>query len=109
MSKLDGNGIFEGSRFILPEHREALLEQQHERKRQQRPVIDEQEWEQIGSQLQQAMLDSATVTLDMYDPFEVCQLTGEVIDIDILNRRVRMLLDGEKQWKNIEDIMGVRS
>lgn len=35
MSKLNGNGIFEGSRFILPEHREALLEQ-----RRQRPTLD---------------------------------------------------------------------
>ncbi|EJW14693.1 YolD-like family protein [Paenibacillus alvei] len=109
MSKLNGNGIFEGSRFILPEHREAYLEQQHERARRQRPMIDEQEWEQIGTRLQQAMQDRETVTLEMYDPFEVCQLTGEVIDIDILNRRVRLLLDGEKQWVKIEDILEVRS
>nr|WP_036619890.1 YolD-like family protein [Paenibacillus alvei] len=108
LSKLNGNGIFEGSRFILPEHREAYLEQQHERSRRQRPMIDEQEWEVIGGRLQQAMSERETVTLKMFDPFEQCQLTGQVVEIDSLNRRVRLLLDGEKQWVKIEDILEVR-
>ncbi|GAV13217.1 YolD-like family protein [Paenibacillus sp. NAIST15-1] len=109
MSKLNGNGIFEGSRFILPEHREALLEQQHERNRQQRPTLDEQECEQIEALLQQSMSERGTITLQMYDPFEQCQLTAQVIDLDPQGRRVKLLLDGEKQWIKMDDILEVRA
>ncbi|MBG9734541.1 YolD-like family protein [Paenibacillus alvei] len=105
-SKL-GDGLWNG--FFIPEHKNALRELQNDQKRRIRPTLDEQEWEQIEALLRQAMIDRSTVTLDMYDPFEVCQLTGEVIDIDILNQRVRLLLDGEKQWARVKDIIGVRS
>lgn len=105
-SKL-GDGLWNG--FFIPEHKKALRELQNEQRRRIRPTLDEQELEQIEALLQQAMLDRSNVTLDMYDPFKVCQLTGEVIDIDILNQRVRMLLDGKKQWKGVKDIIGVRS
>ncbi|EJW14660.1 YolD-like family protein [Paenibacillus alvei] len=108
MSKLNGNGIWEGSRFILPEHREMWLSSQYESTRRQRPTLDEQEWEQIGDRLQQAMRDRETITLQMYDPFEQCQLTAQVIDIDPQGRRVKLLLDGEKQWVSIDDILNVQ-
>ncbi len=47
------------------------------------------------------------VTLDMFDPFERCELIGMVIDIDKLGKRIKLLLDGEKQWVKVEDIIKV--
>ncbi|WP_340014636.1 YolD-like family protein [Paenibacillus sp. FSL K6-1318] len=42
MGKLEGNGIFESSRMILPEHREAMLRHQKEQQRRGKPIMDEQ-------------------------------------------------------------------
>ncbi|MDK8193786.1 YolD-like family protein [Paenibacillus sp. UMB7766-LJ446] len=49
--KLDDNGVFEGSRMILPEHRDAYVAHMHELNRKDRPVLDEQEWQLIGERL----------------------------------------------------------
>lgn len=93
---------------MLPEHKETIIHHRQEYGRRSRPVIDEQEWEQIGNRLLESMLEHVAITLDMYDPFESCQLTGTVLDIDIQSKRVRLLLDGEKQWVRIDDILNVQ-
>ncbi|SYX84583.1 YolD-like family protein [Paenibacillus alvei] len=106
--KLNGNGLWESSRMMLPEHKESIGHHRHEHGRRPRPVIDEQEWELIGSRLQESMQEQTAITLEMYDPFESCQLTGIVLDVDIQSKRLRLLLDGEKQWVRIDDIIAIR-
>lgn len=106
--KLQGNGIWEASRMMLPEHKETIIHHRQEYGRRSRPVIDEQEWELIGSRLQESMQEQTLITLEMYDPFERCQLTGIVLDVDIQSKRLRLLLDGKKQWVSIMDILNVQ-
>ncbi|SYX85879.1 YolD-like family protein [Paenibacillus alvei] len=107
MSKLDGNGIFEGSRFIIPEHREAMLRHNREQQRRHRPMIDEQEWELIGNQLQGSMQERTTITALLFDPFEQIKVTGVVVDIDMYGRRFKLLQDEEWQWVKLEDVIEV--
>ncbi|MGG4196092.1 YolD-like family protein [Paenibacillus jamilae] len=102
-----GDGLWNG--FFIPEHKKALRELQNEQKRRRRPTLDEQECEQIEALLQQSMGERGTITLQMYDPFEQCQLTAQVIDLDPQGRRVKLLLDGEKQWVKMDDILEVRA
>lgn len=105
VGKLNGNGRYESSRFVLPEHREALLMYQHERTRLQRPELDEQEWEQIGSRLQQSMAEREKINVRLFDPFARKEVNGIVVDIDIHRRRFK--LDEETQWINFEDVLEV--
>lgn len=53
--KLSNNGLWESSRMMLPQHKEALLRHQHEQHRQERPLLDEMVWEDISSRLQWSM------------------------------------------------------
>lgn len=94
--------------MMLPEHKERIKRHQQECLRRPRPTLDEQEWELIGNRLQESMQERAVITLELYDPFESCQLTGIVLNIDTHGKRVRLLLDGEKQWVNISDILNVK-
>ncbi|MCE5168478.1 YolD-like family protein [Paenibacillus profundus] len=100
--KLSGNVLWEGSRFIMPEHREAWMKQQHEQNRQPRPVLDEQEWEQIGHLLQRSMEDREPVELDLFDPFERREEIGVVVDIDMIGKRVKLLQDDVSRWESYE-------
>jgi len=93
--------------MMLPQHRERINRHHKESGRRIRPEIDEQEWEQIGNRLQESMQEHAAITLELYDPFESCQLTGIVLNIDTHGKRVRLLLDGEKQWIKIRDIITI--
>lgn len=45
--KLEGNGLWESSRMMLPEHKETIIYKQHEEGRKQRPELDAQEIELI--------------------------------------------------------------
>ena len=105
MGKLNGNGRYESSRFVLPEHREALLTYQHERTRLQHPQIDEQEWEQIGSRLQQSMAEREKITVRLFDPFARKEVHGIVDNIDVHKRRFK--LTSGKEWHKLEDILEV--
>lgn len=107
MSKLNGNGIFESSRFVIPQHREALLTYHHEQERRIRPRIDDQEWDVIGGKLQQSMNERESITLELFEPFECKQVTGVVVDIDVSRRRVKLQQDDECSWIRIENIIEV--
>ncbi len=41
--KLQGNGLWESSRMMLPEHKETIIQHRYEFGRRSRPTIDEQE------------------------------------------------------------------
>ncbi|MBP2243874.1 YolD-like family protein [Paenibacillus xylanexedens] len=41
-SRLQGNGLYESSRMILPDHREAWLEQEEKALEKEKPTLDEQ-------------------------------------------------------------------
>lgn len=43
--KLEGNGLWESSRMMLPEHKEAINRQQNKEGRKVRPTLDAQEIE----------------------------------------------------------------
>lgn len=52
--KLQGNGLFESSRMILPEHAARIRQHYVEETRRSKPVLDSQEIEQI----EQALVNS---------------------------------------------------
>lgn len=105
--KLSGNGIWEGSRFIIPQHKEALLRHQREQHRQERPHLDEQAWDDIGGQLQRSMMEREPITLELYDPFERRTETGVVVDIDMIGQRIRLQEGEERRWIRADDILRV--
>lgn len=41
--KLEGNGLWEGSRMILPEHKRRIIQDEQQQMKKERPVLDEQE------------------------------------------------------------------
>jgi hypothetical protein len=69
MRILDGN-IFEGMRMILPEHREAMRKVEQEHLRPARPVLDEQKLEEMSRVLAEALQDSRTLTVTVYQSFD---------------------------------------
>ncbi|WP_244919018.1 YolD-like family protein [Paenibacillus dendritiformis] len=106
--KLSNNGLWESSRMMLPQHKQALLTHQENQNRRERPQLDEQEWEGINSHLQRSMMESEPITLDVYDPFDKRAVRGTVVDIDMLGQRVRIRTENEeKRWIRAEDILGV--
>ncbi|BFH11207.1 YolD-like family protein [Bacillus cereus] len=107
--KLSGNGLWESSRMMLPQHKEALLRHQHEQHRQERPCLDDQVVEEFSRRLQWSMENREPITLQLYDPFDRREVVGVVVDIDMIGQRVRLREGETRQWIQVEDILGVNS
>lgn len=104
--KLSNNGLWESSRMIIPQHKEALLRHQHEQHRQERPNLDDQVIEEVSRRLQWSMENREPIVLELYNPFEQREVSGIVVDIDMIGQRVRLQKGDERHWIQVEDILG---
>lgn len=104
--KLIDNGLFESSRLILPEFRDAYLKEKREQERRGKPVLDEQEVQLIEQAILQSYQECRTVTLTVFSPFDDEILRGVVASIDKPSRRIK-LVRGEEDYSfiKIEEII----
>lgn len=105
-SKLTANGVYEGSRMILPEHREAYLAEMELQKRRGKPVLDEQEIQMIEEAIFESYQECRSVTLTVFSPFDDEKLRGVVTSIDKPSRQIK-LVRGEEDYSfiKIEEII----
>lgn len=106
--KLEGNGLFESSRMMLPEHRKAYNRYMTHKDPRPKPVIDEQEWEQIGQILQDSLSQHIRITIELYDPYENKQATGFVTVINTFRREIKLRYDDEWEWNSFKDILSAQ-
>lgn len=85
-----GNKLWEGSRMILPEHREELLQSDVEY--YQPVILDEQELEQMNRQILWALEERAPVLLHYAargkEGWRLSEIAGEVIAIQAEKRQL---------------------
>lgn len=105
--KLEGNGLFESSRMMLPEHREVYNSYMTHKDKRSKPMIDEQEWQQIGEVLMESLKEHTKVTLTLYDPYEDKQASGFVTVVNTFRREIKLRFEDEWEWIKFDDILSV--
>lgn len=98
--KLEGNGLWESSRMMLPEHKSAINSRAELLKQRQRIHLDEQEWEHVSRAVSESWLRRRQITVRLFHPVEVLTVIGIVDRVD--ERKGRFMVDGE--WFPIQDI-----
>ncbi|REK69360.1 YolD-like family protein [Paenibacillus paeoniae] len=101
--KLEGNGLWESSRIILPELRERTNEYNANKDNRQRINLDDQELEQIGRKLTESLNRRILITVRLFDPKEQLQVVGMVDRIS--KQRGQFMINGD--WYPLADIEGV--
>lgn len=106
--KLAGNGFWESSRIIIPEHREGILRLMREEQRRRKPELDEQETHLI----ERALIDSynrrTEVTVAIFDPFDDLTMTGVITSVNTGRREVKLSRgEDDFSWIKLEDIISV--
>jgi hypothetical protein len=84
--KLEGNGLFESSRMMLPEHRLAFNYYKHDSKVNTRPQLDEHEIVLIQRRIAQSLAEHVPITMHLFDPIEELRVVGIVQRIDMVMR-----------------------
>ncbi|WP_337098777.1 YolD-like family protein [Paenibacillus sp. YIM B09110] len=103
--KLEGNGLWESSRMMLPEHKAEIVRNNEALKRRVRASLDEQEWEAVSRAVAESLQLRVPITLRMFHPLEELTIIGIVDRVDSL--KGRFMIDGE--WFPVQDIEGVAS
>ncbi|AYB48081.1 YolD-like family protein [Paenibacillus lautus] len=108
MTKLDGNGLWESSRMMLPEHRETIIRRQLEEGRKDKPVLDPQEMELIEQALAESFHMHRKIKVRLFDEYEDLEKIGTVSIIQTYRREIKLATGvGEWEWIKIDDIVSV--
>jgi hypothetical protein len=102
-----GSNLLWSSKFVLPEHREAMQQQDKNNRKQVLPVLDEQA--QVGiDRLVWLSFDTKTViTLRVFGKFEDRLVSGVVVRIDRHLNQIKLAGgDGEEEWISVPLILG---
>lgn len=106
MVKKLGN-VWEGSRFMLPEHVQQLRQEMQEHGRRSRPVLDPDEWELIDQALGYSLLKQEQITIVLFDPYRDLKVRGAVVKVDRQLRRIKFQSEEDYSWIQIDDIIRV--
>jgi hypothetical protein len=99
------------SKWVLPEHREALIEDDRNLKRKIKPELDDQEVLLINQAIHDAMKSNGTITLIVFDKYELKAVTGTVFKLDTIIKMVKIVLEepqpdqDECVWVPLRDIL----
>ncbi|MDR0271012.1 YolD-like family protein [Paenibacillus sp.] len=107
--KLEANGLFESSRMIIPEHREAYLQYMEHKTLRPKPVIDNQEWQLIGQALLESLQQHAKVTITLYDPYEDKQASGFVTVVNTFRKEIKLRHGDNWEWIKFDDILSAQT
>lgn len=103
--KLQGNGMYESSRFIIPQHRESAVRQAQEIHRRKKPSLDEQQWEMVELALSESIREHVEVTIQVFGAFENTKVVGMVTRVDTYRKQVKLSFDDDYEWIKFVDII----
>lgn len=107
--KLQGNGVFESSRMMLPEHIKRYNEHSAVTRKggpKKRPVIDDMEFDEMSRKLHESKQQHTEIELTVWGRDE--PVSGVVSRIDMYSKRITLdQLWGNTETVKLDDIVAV--
>ena len=103
--KLEGSGLWESSRIMLPENKNRNKWDGRETWRSVKPVLDEQKLEEVEHTLALSLRSHVRVTVVVFDPLEKKLFSGFVTSIHTHSREIKLQWAEEWKWLNVDDIL----
>ncbi|WP_339246953.1 YolD-like family protein [Paenibacillus sp. FSL R10-2796] len=107
--KLEGNGLWEGSRMIMPEHKNRILDDSLNEEVRSKPELDPQALAEISQVLAQSLEDCSPITITLFGEYEDRSIHGIVMRVDQHLRQIKFRYGDDWEWIKIEDIIEVIS
>ncbi|MGC5773587.1 YolD-like family protein [Paenibacillus pabuli] len=105
-SRLEGNVLYESSRMIMPEHRDAWLAQQEEMLEKEKPILDDQELQLIYGLLNDSFHQRIRVRVTVFDPIEDKVYEGIVSVVNTFLKEIKLVFsDGDWKYIKLANIM----
>jgi hypothetical protein len=99
------NLLWEGSRIILPEHREGIIKQRINLMKRNKPALDEQKIEEFAYIIQESLLENRTVKVLVFGDFGDIEYKGVVTKVDQQYRKMKLENSDDCEWIKLDDIV----
>ncbi|MEK5417316.1 hypothetical protein BSK49_19170 [Paenibacillus odorifer] len=104
--KLEGNGLWEGSRMIMPEHKARILDDSLKEEVRIKPDLDPQALVEISQVLAQSLEDCSPITITLFGEYEDRSIHGIVMRVDQHLRQIKFRYGDDWEWIMIGDVIG---
>lgn len=99
---------WESSRIMLPEHTETILKWRKSLEEEKKPIIDEQQWEEFGQTLDEAIACKQKVRFTIWKAGFFENIEGWIQSVDSQLKRIRINIDEfEVEYIAFDVIVGV--
>lgn len=105
--KLRGNGLWESSRIILPQFREAQVNHRRGLNAREKPEFDEQRVEELSAALAEAIMSRDLTAVAAFGTFGDAVHVGVVTKLDPIDRVIWLQTSEEKMRIRLDDIVNV--
>lgn len=105
--KLRGNGLWESSRIILPQYREANANHRMQLNARGKPEFDEQRVEELSAALAEAILSGEPTAVTTFGEYGDKTVVGAVTKLDPTDRTIRLATRAETVRIRLEDIVNI--
>ncbi len=102
-----GNMLWESHRMFLPEHVQALRDRKEEMKKVDKPLLDEQELQEIGIVVMDALNHELDVRIVYWKDGYFKEVIGVVNWVDYLEQWVKIYVDDEAEYIDIDCLKSV--
>jgi hypothetical protein len=90
--------------FFMPEHIKLLKELKEDYSKQKKPIVDEQELEEIGIAVMDSLEHTFPIKLTLWDYGYFFDVTGIVNKVDFIEKKIFVQTDLENKIIDIEKI-----
>ncbi|MEK4882621.1 MULTISPECIES: YolD-like family protein [Paenibacillus] len=103
--KLEGNGLWESSRMIMPEHKNRMLDDALNEETRKKPDLDPQALAEISQVLAQSLEDCSPITLTLFGEYKDKTIHGIVMKVDRQHGQIKFRHDDDWDWIKVEDVV----
>jgi C4-type Zn-finger protein len=104
--KLEGNGLWESSRMIMPELGQRIIADHQNQEIRYKPELDPQACDEIHQVVAKSIEDHSAITLTMFDPVENIVIEGIATKIDKDLNQIKMRWpNDDKDWIKIDNVI----
>jgi hypothetical protein len=105
--KLEGNGLWESSRMMLPEHKDRINRESKQKVQQNKPELMEDELQEMFERLKIAKSNTLKVTVTVFGQYGNRRITGTVTGLDPRLHLIKIQMLGDWELIDFSNVLEV--
>lgn len=106
--KLEGNGLWESSRMMLPQHKERIIEHNKQHKKKSKPIIHEDEWDTITQNINLSLNYNENVIIELFGEYENRSIEGRVTSVSSFGKKLKIESLTGFEWVDFDELVSVK-